>query len=123
MGLKDFFAKVMVCLERGKYWISYLNFFMIVFLTVTSMREYQAFGFLRSAHWIVLIVLVAFIVVFFIGYLDIKRGIYEKEKLVEAKINPVQKRIFKELDYICDNVKWHTKGKTATTKKRNQKGI
>ncbi len=125
MKVKEFIAKAAIAFDRGKHWLSVLNFFMIVFLTVTSMKEYPAFSFLRSAYWIALIVLLACVFVMLIGYFDIKRGVYKKELMVKARIDPVQQRVFRELDYIRDHVgeKWHTKRQTFTSKKQKKKGI
>lgn len=105
MFMDDFLVKSKIVFDRGKQWIGYFTFLMMVFVTVTSMKEYAYFQFLRSRYWMVFALLASFILVLFIGYLEIRRlNVYQKEVEIYARMNPVQRRVFENHERIIERL-------------------
>ncbi|MEA3229740.1 MAG: hypothetical protein U9P44_02390 [archaeon] len=99
--MKEFLIKAKIAMDRGKYWLSYINFAMLLFISVTSMKQYEMFSFLRGWSWLFVLGLGTFVLITVLGYLDLKKlKTYQIESEIYAQINPVQKRIFENQDRI-----------------------
>ena len=93
--------KAKIVFDRGRYWVGYLTFLMMVFVTVTSMKQYAYFEFLRGAYWIAIVLAGSIGLMLLLGYIELKRSrIYQKEAEIYASINPVQRRIFENHERI-----------------------
>ena len=104
-GVKDFFVKAKMVLDRGKNWISYVNFLLLVFVAVSSLKQYPAFNFLKSRYWLFIFLGAAFVGVIVLGYIDLVfLKTHEAEYEIAARMNPVQRRMFKNQDEIIKKV-------------------
>ncbi len=104
MKIKDFFVKTKIALDRGRNWLAYLSFLMIVFVTVSSMTKYPIFSMFNGPEWIVVILISTLIGVTIIGYFDIVSGVYGKEAEIVARINPVQSKLLKNQEDIIKRI-------------------
>lgn len=92
--MKDLFIKAKIVFDRGKEWIGYLNFLMIVFITVASMKAYSTFTFLSSTYWIMAILIGSIALIGLLGYLEIKIfGTYQREAEIRTNLNPTYRKI------------------------------
>lgn len=103
--LKEKLAILLVSLDRGRYWMAYVNFILILFVAVSDLKQYEALKFLGNISVILTLFAIAFVIVIVVGYLDLKKGVYRKETEVSAHMNPVQSKILKELYEIQRDVK------------------
>jgi hypothetical protein len=104
--MKDLFVKAKIVFDRGKQWIGYFNFLMIVFITVASMKAYTTFSFLSSTYWLIIIIIASFLLIALIGWLEVKKfGTYQKEAEILGRINPTFKRIFENQEKIMRDLK------------------
>ncbi len=103
--MDDFLVKAKIVFDRGRNWVSYLMFLMMVFVTVTSMKEYSYFKFLGSRYWMIIVLAGSIVVILALGYIELRRSdIYQKEAEIYARINPVQKRIFDNQEKILEKL-------------------
>ncbi|NOQ56049.1 MAG: hypothetical protein GQ477_04560 [Nanohaloarchaea archaeon] len=103
--MKEFLIKAKMAMDRGKYWLSYINFAMLLFISVTSMKEYDMFLFLQGRYWIVLLGIGTFVFITFLGYIDLKKlKTYQTESEIYARINPVQQKMFDNQDKILKKI-------------------
>lgn len=103
--MDDLFVKIKILFDRGKYWVSYLTFFMLIFVTVTSMKEYAIFSFLSTWYWLFIMLLGSMAVMLILGYVELKHTkAFQKEIEIYAKLNPVQKKMFDNQDKIIEMV-------------------
>jgi len=99
--MKEFLIKAKIVFDRGKYWLGYLTFLMMAFVTVTSMKQYDYFEFLRGGYWLVVVIAASFGFMLLLGYIELKHlGTYQKEIEVLSKINPIQQKVFENQDKI-----------------------
>ena len=99
--MKNFLLKLKIALDRGKYWLAYLNFFMISFIAVSSMKQYSVFSFMQGRYWLSLLLVGSVIGMIILGWLDLKKlGTYQKEAEILADINPVWRKLFKNQEEI-----------------------
>ena len=99
--MKEFLIKSKIVFDRGKYWLGYLTFLMMAFVTVTSMKEYAYFEFLRGSYWLIIVIAVSLAGMLFLGYFELKYlKTYQKEIEVLSKINPIQQKVFENQDKI-----------------------
>jgi len=99
--MDDKLIKAKIALDRGKYWMSYLNFVMILFIATSALKEYPALSFMSSRYWLIVLFVLSFVSLLVLGYIDIKFfGAYQKEIEVMSRINPVQQKMFKNQEEI-----------------------
>lgn len=100
--MQKFLIKLKVALDRGRIWFGYVQFFMLIFITVASMNQFPALASLfSSTYWLILLGIggTGAIVVF--GYIDFKYlKTFQHENVLYARMNPVQQRIFDNQDKI-----------------------
>jgi type II secretory pathway component PulL len=107
--MKELFVKAKIVFDRGRYWVSYLTFMMMLFVTVTNMKKYTYFQFLQGRWWLLILFLGSLLIILIAGYIELtKLGTYQKEAEIYARLNPVQRRILenqekilKKLDELC----------------------
>ncbi|MCK5373521.1 MAG: hypothetical protein KAJ20_04225 [Candidatus Aenigmarchaeota archaeon] len=103
--MKTFLIKAKIAMDRGKYWLSYINFAMLLFIAVTSMKEYEYFSFLQGRYWLVLLGFGTLVFITVLGYIDLKKlKTYQVESEIYARINPVQQKIFENQDKILKRI-------------------
>ena len=103
--MKTFFVKLKIAMDRGKYWLSYVQFFMLLFVLVTSMKQYSTFAFLKSTQWLGILTIITLVGLIVIGYLDFKIfKTYQAESEIYAKVNPIQKRMFDNQEKILERL-------------------
>lgn len=104
--MKELFIKAKIVFDRGRQWIGYINFLMIVFITVASMKAYSSFEFLSSTYWLIFIILASFFLIGLIGWLEVKKfGTYQKEAEILGRINPNYRKLFKNQEKIMRELK------------------
>lgn len=103
--IKEKLATILVALDRGRYWMAYVNFLLILFVAVSDLKQYEALKFLQDIHIVLALFAIAFVLVIIVGYIDLKKGIYRKEAEVSAHMNPIQNKILRELQEIQKDVK------------------
>ncbi len=92
--MKDFLVKIKIAMDRGKYWLSYVQFFMLLFVLVTSMKQYTTFSFIGSTEWLLLLTVTTLVGLVVLGYLDLKvLKTYQTESEIYARVNPIQKKM------------------------------
>ena len=97
--------KAKMAMDRGKYWLSYINFAMLLFISVTSMKEYDVFSFLQGRYWIIVLGLGTFVFITILGYIDLKKlKTFQLETEIYARSNPVQQRMFDNQDKILKRI-------------------
>lgn len=93
--------KAKIALDRGKYWMSYINFVMILFIATSAMKEYPGLSFISSRYWLLMLFIISLASLAVLGYIDIKFfGAYQKEIEVMSRINPVQQKLFRNQEEI-----------------------
>ena len=103
--MKELLIKAKMAMDRGKYWLSYINFAMLLFISVTSMKEYDMFSFLQGRYWIIVLGLGTFVFITLLGYIDLKKlKTFQMETEIYARINPVQQRMFDNQDNILKRI-------------------
>ena len=103
--MKDKLIKVKIVFDRGRYWVGYLTFLMMVFVTVTSMRQYAYFEFLSGRYWLAIVLISSIAFMLLLGYLELKRSdIYQREAEIYASINPIQKKVFENQERILEKL-------------------
>ncbi|MFH1722956.1 MAG: hypothetical protein ABH950_10190 [Candidatus Altiarchaeota archaeon] len=101
----DFWVKVKIVFDRGRSWIGYLTFLMMVFVTITSMKEYPYFAFLAGRYWFFLVLVSGVALIFVLGYLELRTfHVYQKELEIYSRINPVQKKVFENQEKILERL-------------------
>ncbi|MCK5474621.1 MAG: hypothetical protein KAI53_04390 [Candidatus Aenigmarchaeota archaeon] len=106
--MKNTLVKIKIAMDRGKYWLSYVQFFMLLFVLVTSMKQYTTFSFFRSTEWLGLLTIITLVGLVVLGYIDLKvLKTYQTESEIYARVNPIQKKmldnqenILKQLDLL-----------------------
>ncbi len=102
----DFWVKAKIVFDRGRAWVGYLTFLMMVFVTITSMKEYAYFEFLGGRHWFVIILAASVAVIFLLGYLELKTfHVYQKEAEIIGRINPIQRKLLENQGAILTRLK------------------
>lgn len=96
--------KVKVLFDRGRNWIGYLTFLMLIFITISNMKSYDyIFGFLSGWHWMIILMIGALCLVLVLGYVEIRHtNAYQQEAEIYARLNPVQRRVFENQEKIID---------------------
>jgi len=103
--MKDRLIKAKIVFDRGRYWVGYLTFLMMVFVTVTSMKQYPYFEFLSGRYWLVVVLAASMGFMLLVGYIELKRSrIYQREAEIYARLNPVQRRVFENHDKILERL-------------------
>lgn len=99
--MDDKLIKAKIALDRGKYWMSYINFFMILFIATSALKGYPGLSFMSSRYWLIVLFVISFASLLFLGYIDIKFfGAYQKEVEIMSRINPVQQKLFRNQEEI-----------------------
>ncbi|VVB75749.1 Uncharacterised protein [Candidatus Tiddalikarchaeum anstoanum] len=95
-------VKWKIYIDRARMYINYINFFMIIFLFVDTLKNYEF-----SKNWIpnsttgILILLPLFLLVSIVlGYLDTKLGIRSEEAKQTTTENPIMNEIRERLERI-----------------------
>ena len=92
--MKNTLVKIKIAMDRGKYWLSYVQFFMLLFVLVTSMKQYTTFSFLGSTDWLLSLTIITLIGLVVLGYIDLKiLKTYQTESEIYARVNPIQKKM------------------------------
>ncbi|MBW6462102.1 MAG: hypothetical protein K0B07_03595 [DPANN group archaeon] len=103
--MKELLIKAKMAMDRGKYWLSYINFVMLLFISVTSMKQYEYFSFLQGRYWLIILGLGTFVFITILGYVDLKiLKTFQIETEIYARINPVQQKMFDNQDKILDMI-------------------
>ena len=103
--MKDWLIKAKIVFDRGRYWVGYLTFLMMVFVTVTSMQQYAYFEFLSGRYWLAIVLMASVAFMLLLGYIELKRSnIYQMEAEIYARINPVQKKVFENHEKILERL-------------------
>ncbi len=103
--MKQFLIKAKIAMDRGKYWLSYINFAMLLFIAVTSMKEYEYFSFLQGRYWLIFLGFGTLVFITVLGYIDLKKlKTYQVESEIYARINPVQQKVFENQDKILKRI-------------------
>ena len=91
-----------IYIDRAKMYINYINFVMIIFLFVDSLKDYEFTQALipNSRTGILILVPVLFLVSLFLGYLDTRLGIRSEEAKQNSLKNPVMNEIVQRLEKI-----------------------
>jgi hypothetical protein len=76
---------------------------MILFITISSVREYESFKFLTNTH-VVLILITAIVGMTIFGWIDLNYGLYKAEMEKLSRLNPIWVENFKRLDRIEEKV-------------------
>ena len=99
--MREFFVKTKIVFDRGKNWVSYLTFLMLIFVTITAMKEYPYFSFLSSWYWLAVFLLGSLAVVGFLGWLEMK-GLrtWQKEREIYGRMDPVMNRLIENQEEI-----------------------
>ncbi|MBU1487687.1 hypothetical protein KKH56_06555 [bacterium] len=99
--MKDLLVKGKIVFDRGRYWASYLTFMMMIFVTVSNMKEYAYFQFLQGRYWLIIIFLASLGIILLTGYIELTRlGTYQKEAEIYARLNPIQRKMLENQDNI-----------------------
>ncbi|RKY40094.1 MAG: hypothetical protein DRP85_09245 [Candidatus Makaraimicrobium thalassicum] len=86
--------KTKIALDRGKYWMSYLNYFILIFIATSSIKDYPQLSFLQGRYWLILLLFLSLISIAVLGYLDLKVfSTYQKEVEIMSRINPLQQKL------------------------------
>ena len=114
--MDDKLIKAKIALDRGKYWMSYVNFVMILFIATSALKDYPALTFMSSRYWLVILFVVSFFSLLALGYIDLKFfGAYQKEIEVMSRMNPVQQKLFKNQEEILARLERIEKQKNCSS--------
>lgn len=103
--IKTVLATLLISLNRGKYWLSSINFFLILFVAVSNFKQYESLKFLGNLYVLAVLFAVALVTLIVVGYIDLKKGIYRKEAIVSAHLDPITSKILTELYEIQKDIK------------------
>jgi len=99
--MDDKLIKAKIALDRGKYWMSYINFVMILFIATSALKEYPGLSIISSRYWLLILFMLSVVSLLVLGYIDLKFfGAYQKEIEIMSRINPVQQRLFRNQEEI-----------------------
>ncbi len=102
---KTLCVKCKIALDRGKLWISYSQFFMILYLFLKNISANQTFSFLQNDLLLILSMIGVLMVIVFIGWFDIVvLQLYQKECQQVASINPNWVKTHKKLNEIIEKL-------------------
>lgn len=96
-----------IYLDRAKMYINYINFFMIIFLFVDSLKNYEFSKALvpNSTTGLLILIPIFFLISVFFGYLDTRLGIRSEESRQHSLKNPVMTEILDKLEKIEKKIK------------------
>ncbi len=96
-----------IYIDRARMYIGYINFLMIIFLFVDSLKRYEfAQAIVPNSSTGILLMLPFFILLsLFLGYLDTKLGIRSEEAKQNTMNNPVMMEINERLKKIEEKLK------------------
>lgn len=96
-----------IYIDRAKMYINYINFGMIIFLFVDSLKEYEITQELipNSRTGLLLLVPIFFAFSLFLGFLDTRLGIKSEEAKQNSMKNPVMNEILNKLENIEKKLK------------------
>ena len=96
---KAMYGKIMW--DRGKTWITYLQFMMILFLVVDKIKDLVWFKEISTTALLVISFIAVNVGIFAIGFIEIKLlGTFQKEMENRSKLNPIiveQMRMLREI--------------------------
>lgn len=103
--MKELLVKSKIVFDRGKYWLSYLTFFMLLFITVTNMKQYSYFEFMQGRYWFIILLFASILAMFLLGYVELKHlKTYQKEVEVLGKIDPNWQKSYKNQEKILEKL-------------------
>ena len=103
--MNEFWVKLKIVFDRGRGWVGYLTFLMMVFVTITSMKQYTYFEFLAGRYWMILVLCAGLALIFLLGYLEVRTlSLYQKEAEIYSRINPVQQKVFQNQKRILEKL-------------------
>ena len=103
--MKELLIKSKIVFDRGRYWLSYLTFFMLVFVTVTNLKSYSYFEFLQGRYWLIILLAASIIAMFLLGYVELKYlKTYQKEVEVLGSIDPNWQKSYKNDERILEKL-------------------
>lgn len=94
MKIFDLLIKLKIIFDRGRYWFGYSTVFMLMFVAVSSLKQYSYFSFLGAWYWLVCLFLLSLFMMLGIGYVEMK---YTKTIQKESKIYTLRNPVFMEL--------------------------
>lgn len=92
-------ANFKVAMTRARDWSTYFNFFMLLFVTISSLRQYESFKFLTTKYIIWIMIIGVFGMALF-GWIDLHWGLYKLEVEKLNRINPIWVETFNRLERI-----------------------
>lgn len=100
-------VKWKIYIDRARMYINYINFIMIIFLFVDTLKKYEFSQFLipNSTTGIVVLIPIFFALSLFLGYLDTRLGIRSEEAKQNTVKNPIMVEILDKLDRIEKRLK------------------
>ena len=104
--VKETLVKIKIVFDRGKNYISYITFFMMTFVTITAMKEYEMFSFLSSTLWFTIVFSISIFSIGFIGWLEMK-GLktWQKEREIYGRLDPVFEKLYNNQNKILAHLK------------------
>ncbi|MFT5294800.1 MAG: hypothetical protein ACI9YH_000810 [Colwellia sp.] len=103
-----------VYIDRSKMYMGYIQFLLIIFVTIESLGDNPIKEFVFTSPMIALPIILVLFILFslVIGYLDSKLGFREEEIRNHSKSNPVLMEIQKSLNELNDKVAQMEQGKS-----------
>jgi hypothetical protein len=103
-----------VYIDRSKMYMGYIQFLLIIFVTIESLGDNPVKEFVFTSPMIALPIILVLFILFslVIGYLDSKLGFREEEIRNHSKSNPVLMEIQKSLNELNDKVAQMEQGKS-----------
>lgn len=103
---KPTFVRWKIYIDRARMYISYINFIMIAFIFINSIRDETLRSYIADYKWLiyplVLIVFTAFSLI--LGRFDTKLGLRKEELKNVSEENPVLMEILKDVKEIKEKV-------------------
>jgi hypothetical protein len=95
-------VKWKIYIDRARMYINYINFFMIIFLFVDSLKNYEFSKALvpNSTTGLIILIPLFFLLSLLLGYLDTRLGIRSEESKQNTLKNPIMNEIIERLERI-----------------------
>lgn len=117
-SLVDLYVKGKIIFERGQAYFGYLQFVMIIFITVSQMRTYPLFAWLSGWYWFGALFVGIFGTILFVGYLEIRWNIWQRQTDIYARLNPLNLELLKNQKEILEEVKRNANNAGVSTLRR-----
>ncbi len=100
-------VKWKIYIDRARMYINYINFIMIIFLFVDSLKNYEftQAWMPDSTTGLIILVPVFFLISLVLGYLDTRLGVRSEEAKQNTLKNPIMSEIIERLERIEKKMK------------------